>query len=577
MIRLMGKRAPLIIKVIHGARLLSLTGNLCPNFYFILPACISQLKDDEEAIRTSSLIIFPLIDVIYKYEQDPGVINLLKEHATSGAPTKLWLCATSHIASKCFSLDRSPITKHVSSILCQLIYDYPFHVLHTVLMYEYGKNGSVVVNFLKQIMRMHAESKSNTARLKEIVEAMREAHAAYKEIANFDPTRANRIEIDGKSAYEWPLNLRIFRCKLSQLPIPTISQKIGPASDYSSLNLVTWKTPRRTFTIADGLSTPKIWEIEGSDGKLYKTVWKKDDVRQDVLVEQMFDVTNNMLERRMLRTYNVVPLDTECGIIEFCGGTVSLKELLCGANRNGGLHLEFNPDEEPASKIQGKMKQVQAESTETKRHAFREICQEYSPVFRHFFYTNFPTSHIWRQKIIDYRQSLATWSIVCYIVGLGDRHSSNILFDQSKCTFVHIDLGMILEYSKRSLPVPEQVPFRISRDVLDPILIEGIENGQLADECTQIMEKLKENRKVILGVASALLRETMSNFREADEQKGRPSYISEMAIGRLRDKLRGTDDGVTAQSSNLQTRRLLREATNCDNLSRMFSGWLPFL
>ena len=55
---------------------------------------------------------------------------------------------------------------------------------------------------------------------------------------------------------------------------------------------------------------------------------------------------------------------------------------------------------------------------------------------------------------------------------------------------------MILEYSKRSLPVPEQVPFRISRDVLDPILIEGIENGQLAEDCTQIMEKLKENGRV---------------------------------------------------------------------------------
>lgn len=101
---------------------------------------------------------------------------------------------------------------------------------------------------------------------------------------------------------------------------------------------------------------------------------------------------------------------------------------------------------------------------------------------------------------------------MCYIVGLGDRHASNILFDQKMCTFVHIDLGMphcyfhselsliaagmILEYSKRTLPVPEQVPFRISRDLLDPILIEGIENGQLADDCTNTIEKLKQNGKV---------------------------------------------------------------------------------
>ncbi|CDK13476.1 Serine/threonine-protein kinase ATM [Caenorhabditis elegans] len=541
--------------------------------------CISQLEDDDEAIRASSLIIFPLIDVIYKYETDVGVIALLKEHTKSKLPSKLWISATSHIASKCFSIEKSQITRHLSQILCHLIYDYPYHVLHTILMYDDEKNASKVKGFLKTIFDARADQR-DSSKLKEIVITIREAHQAYREIAMLDVrgnVRIQRVEINGKTMYRWPHDLKIFKCKLRQLPIPTISQKIGCPGDYSTTDLITWKRWKDVFTIADGISTPKIWEIEGSDGKWYKTVWKKDDVRQDVLVEQMFDVTNNMLEKAMLRTYNVVPLDTECGVIEFCGGTVSLKEVMCGVTREGGLHREFNSEEVSASKVSSMMRQVQTESTETRRQVFVEICQQYSPVFRHFFYTNFSTAQIWRQKIINYRQSLATWSIVCYIVGLGDRHASNILFDQKLCTFVHIDLGMILEYSKRTLPVPEQVPFRITRDVLDPILIEGIENGQLAEECTQIMEKLKENGKVILGVASALLRETMTNFREAEQAAGRPSYISEMAIGRLREKLRGTDDGVTAQSSNLQIRRLLREATSADNLSRMFCGWMPFL
>ncbi|CAL2030190.1 unnamed protein product [Caenorhabditis brenneri] len=542
-------------------------------------SCISQLDDDQEAIRLASLIVFPLIDIIYKYERDQGIIEHLKEHAKSRVPSNLWLCATSHLASKCFSVEKAPSKRYLSQILCHLIFDYPYHVLHTILMYEYEPNGSEVRGFLKNTFAVKTDR--DVEKLKEIVYAMREAHAAYRELAYLDSKgdpRVKRMEVNGKTVLAWPKDLKIFKCKLHLLPIPTISQKIGRPGDLSTNNLITWKSHKDIFTIADGLSAPKIWEIQGSDGKWYKTVWKKDDVRQDVLVEQMFDVTNNMLEKRMLRTYNVVPLDTECGIIEFCGGTVSLKELLCGANRNGGLHQEFNPDEQNAAKVSIMMKQVQAESTETRRRVFRDICQEYSPVFRHFFYTQFPTAHIWRQKIIDYRQSLATWSVVCYMVGLGDRHASNILFDEKLCTFVHIDLGMILEYSKRTLPVPEQVPFRISRDVLDPILIEGIENGQLAEDCIQIMEKLKENGKVILGVASALLRQTMTNFKEAiEEQKNRPSYISEMAIGRLRDKLRGTDDGVTAQNSNLQIRRLLREATNADNLSRMFCGWMPFL
>ncbi|CAI2308369.1 unnamed protein product [Caenorhabditis sp. 36 PRJEB53466] len=514
--------------------------------------CISRLNDTEEAIRTASLIVFPLIDVIYKYEQSPEVVVLLKDHCTKLC-SKLWLCATSHIASKCFSAEPSPLRRYLYQILFRMICDYPYHVLHTVFMYESGQSGSTVTKFLNSVLEKRTQWDVN--KLREIVTLMREVHLAYRELARLE-TRENhllqKVNVEGKTMLRLPSDLKVLKCRLDRLPIPTISQKIGRAGDYTTTGLITWKAWKDVFSIADGLSAPKIWEIQGSDKKWYKTVWKKDDVRQDVLVEQMFDVTNNMLEKRTLRTYNVVPLDTECGIIEFCGGTISIKEMLCGITRDKGLHSEFNPDEPTATKVSLQMRNSQQESTESRRRVFVDICKVYSPVFRHFFYTNFPTAHIWREKIANYRKSLATWSVVCYIVGLGDRHASNILFDQNKCTFVHIDLGMILEYSKRTLPVPERVPFRLSRDLLDPILIEGIENGQLADECIVAIEKLKQNGKVILGVASALLRETTTNFREAEQANGRPSYISEMAIGRLRDKLEGTDDGVTAQSSDLQ-------------------------
>ncbi|KAE9421687.1 hypothetical protein Angca_003142, partial [Angiostrongylus cantonensis] len=82
-----------------------------------------------------------------------------------------------------------------------------------------------------------------------------------------------------------------------------------------------------------------------------------------------------------------------------------------------------------------------------------------------------------------------------YVVGLGDRHLSNILFEIDTCKLVHIDLGMILEYSKRTLPIPERVPFRLTRDLLDPILIEGI-GGRLLEEAVCAMQLLRENKQV---------------------------------------------------------------------------------
>ncbi|VDM58818.1 unnamed protein product [Angiostrongylus costaricensis] len=305
--------------------------------------------------------------------------------------------------------------------------------------------------------------------------------------------------------------------------------KIGNAGDYSGHEIVMWDTMDPTFTRADGLSSPKVLRTKGSDGKWYKLIWKNEDVRQDCLVEQLFSVVSGIMNHdetsSFLRTYKVVPLNSKCGIIEFCQGTISLSV---------HFHLSFY------SVINMPVNQASA--------TFRQACALFKPVFRHFFYHHCRTVNQWTSMIDNYRRSLAQWSIATYVIGLGDRHLSNILFEIDTCKLVHIDLGMIFEYSKRTLPIPERVPFRLTRDLLDPILIEGI-GGRLLEEAVYAMKLLRENNsKVILGLASVLLRETISNFEEVESNNGdRPSFVSETAIARLRDKLNGTDDTLVQQ------------------------------
>ena len=50
------------------------------------------------------------------------------------------------------------------------------------------------------------------------------------------------------------------------------------------------------------------------------------------------------------------------------------------------------------------------------------------------------------------------------MLGLGDRHASNILIDNSSAELVHIDLGIAFGAGKL-LPTPERVPFRLTRDL----------------------------------------------------------------------------------------------------------------
>ena len=63
-------------------------------------------------------------------------------------------------------------------------------------------------------------------------------------------------------------------------------------------------------------------------------------------------------------------------------------------------------------------------------------------VLRHFFFEHFHDSAIWFSRRMDYTKSMATNSIVGYIVGLGDRHVNNILIDSNSAELVHIDLGL---------------------------------------------------------------------------------------------------------------------------------------
>lgn len=59
-------------------------------------------------------------------------------------------------------------------------------------------------------------------------------------------------------------------------------------------------------------------------------------------------------------------------------------------------------------------------------------------------------------------------------LGLGDRHSQNILLDTNSGEIVHIDLGVAFDQGK-ALPIPELVPFRLTRDIVDAMGITGVE------------------------------------------------------------------------------------------------------
>jgi ataxia telangiectasia mutated family protein len=74
---------------------------------------------------------------------------------------------------------------------------------------------------------------------------------------------------------------------------------------------------------------------------------------------------------------------------------------------------------------------------------------QFMPVMRHYFIEKHKTPLSWFAMRLNYTRSVATTSIVGHILGLGDRHSSNILMDTGTGEAVHIDLGIAFDQVSR--------------------------------------------------------------------------------------------------------------------------------
>jgi FKBP12-rapamycin complex-associated protein len=86
-------------------------------------------------------------------------------------------------------------------------------------------------------------------------------------------------------------------------------------------------------------------------------------------------------------------------------------------------------------------------------------------------------SELWLERRTNYTRSLAVMSMVGYILGLGDRHPSNIMLERASGKIVHIDFGDCFEIASRREKFPEKFPFRLTRMLIKAMEVSGIEGN----------------------------------------------------------------------------------------------------
>jgi FKBP12-rapamycin complex-associated protein len=103
-------------------------------------------------------------------------------------------------------------------------------------------------------------------------------------------------------------------------------------------------------------------------------------------------------------------------------------------------------------------------------------------------------------------------SMVGYILGLGDRHPSNLMLDRHTGKILHIDFGDCFEVAMHREKYPEKIPFRLTRMLINAMEVSGIE-GTFRCTCESVMKVLRENKESLMAVLEAFVYDPIINWR----------------------------------------------------------------
>lgn len=146
-------------------------------------------------------------------------------------------------------------------------------------------------------------------------------------------------------------------------------------------------------------------------------------------------------------------------------------------------------------------------------------------------------SEHWLERRATYTRSLAVNSMVGHILGLGDRHPSNVLLERDSGKVVHIDYGDCFEVAMLREKFPEKVPFRLTRMLTHAMEVSGIQ-GSFKNTCEISMRVLRDNKEGLMAVLEAFVYDPLINWRlmqaEVDNRRGE-RYFSAMSSRQCTD------------------------------------------
>ena len=286
------------------------------------------------------------------------------------------------------------------------------------------------------------------------------------------------------------------------------------------------------FNVIPSKQRPRKMTLRGSDGIQYAFVLKgHEDIRQDERVMQLFGLVNTLLKNDPESTkrhlsiikFPAIPLSTNSGLLGWVPDSDTLHNLIKEyresrrilLNIEHRIMLQMAPDYDNLTLMQKVEVFGYAMDNTTGKDLYRVL------------WLKSKSSEAWLERRTNYTRSLGVMSMVGYILGLGDRHPSNLMLDRNTGNIVHIDFGDCFEVAMHREKYPERVPFRLTRMLTFAMEVSNIE-GSFRITCENTMRVIRENKESIMAVLEAFIHDPLLNWRLNERASpARPHFKSE--------------------------------------------------
>lgn len=356
------------------------------------------------------------------------------------------------------------------------------------------------------------------------------------------------------------------------ITLPASVQALKHHNPFPNSSRVTIAKFENRVDILSSMQMPRHLYLRGSNGLMYGILCKpNDDLRKDAKLMEFTTMIDHLLkkdyesEQRKLHinTYAVIPLNEVYGIIEWVDHSRTMRDIIKSnyANINITLDIGF---------IKRVLEMGGPVSTRA-QHFQDEIMAKYPPVMFQWFIENFPDPSSWYDARNNYTRTTAVMSMVGYMLGLGDRHGENLLLNEQNGGLLHVDFDCLFEKGLE-LAVPERVPFRLTRNMVDAFGVTGVE-GTFRKSCEVTLNLIRANETILMNILESFLHDPIMDWSHKRKNKNTP----QSALSTIRRKIRGIlDKEGLPMSVPGQAEFLIQQATSLENLCQMYIGWMAF-